>query len=441
MASIETIEIGTTQNRTEEVQDIIDRMPTKFGYWVAFIIVFIVLSMTGLGFLIKYPDVIVGRVTINTSTAPIKLVANTNGKLILNVKNSLDPIKEGEVIAYIDNPAIYADIVLLKKMLQQFDPERFYYSIDAKKFSHNFSLGVISSKYYNFLNALNEYNSFLNDKLYDKKITELKSLEVHQTKELDNLVDKVVATKEYIEKSRSLFKRDSLLYAERVLSAGDIEKSKLNEISGKTGYNNITAEKLQKEKEQLQIHSQITETTIERNERFNELRLNLVASYNDLRENINGWEQTYLVKAPFNGQVQFLKFWTSGQFVQSSEPLFTMLPAQQQPYGQVIIPANGAGKVQQGQEVVVKLDNYPYNEYGAIQGNVATISKTTNIEKSKDGDVETYLVTVKLKEGLITNYGKKLAFIYEGKGTAEIITKDKKLIERFFDNLKYTVNK
>ena len=63
-------------------------------------------------------------------------------------------------------------------------------------------------------------------------------------------------------------------------------------------------------------------------------------------------------------------------------------------------------------------------------------------EANRDkGEIETYLVNVDLPEELKTNYGSKLDFKYEIKGSGEIITKDRKLIERLFDNMRYAVNK
>ncbi|MCH5688236.1 HlyD family secretion protein [Niabella sp. W65] len=427
------------ESRTEEVQDIIDRMPTKFGYWVGLIVLFIVLLMVSFGFIIRYPDVVAGKITINTSTAPIKLVANTNGKIILEINKSLDFVKQGEVIAHIENSTDYKDLVKLKTLLLQLNPNDI--NVGTHSFPHRLSLGGLSAKYYIFLNALNLYNNFVSDKLYDKKIAGLRKLGFTQEQEFTNINNKAGITKEYIENSSKLFRRDSVLFHDRVLSESDLEKSKLNELSYKMNHNNITAEKLQKQKDRAQVQTQITEATIQKEEKLKELLMSLTASYNDLKENISMWEQTYLITAPFDGQVQFLKFWTTGQYVQASEPVFTILPIQQKPYGQVIVPSNGAGKVKEGQEVVIKLDNYPYNEYGAIRGEVSSISKTTNVEKTKEGDVETYLISVALKDGLVTNYGKKLEFVYEGKGSAEIITNDRKLIERFFDNLKYVANK
>ncbi|AYD46704.1 HlyD family efflux transporter periplasmic adaptor subunit [Arachidicoccus soli] len=65
-----------------------------------------------------------------------------------------------------------------------------------------------------------------------------------------------------------------------------------------------------------------------------------------LKDNINTWGQNYTFKAPFTGKVQFLGFWTNGQFIQSGQSVFTVISENKQIYGQVILPAaSGAGKV------------------------------------------------------------------------------------------------
>lgn len=146
-------------------------------------------------------------------------------------------------------------------------------------------------------------------------------------------------------------------------------------------------------------------------------------------------------RAPFAGKVQFLKFWTNNQFIQSGEPIFTIIPKNDQPVGQLILPIQGAGKVKKGQEVIVKLEDYPYVEYGSIKGRVQSISLTTSTMKTEKGDIETYMITVDFPQQLKTNYGTVLDFKFEAKGTAEIITKDRRLVQRLFDNLKYIMKK
>jgi hypothetical protein len=62
-------------------------------------------------------------------------------------------------------------------------------------------------------------------------------------------------------------------------------------------------------------------------------------------------------------------------------------------------------------------------------------------EKTETIDIETYMVLVDFPKQLKTNYGAELAFKAEAKGTAEIITNDRRLIQRLFDNLKYIIKK
>ena len=56
-------------------------------------------------------------------------------------------------------------------------------------------------------------------------------------------------------------------------------------------------------------------------------------------------------------------------------------------------------------------------------------------------EMEVYLVLVQFNEGLKTNYEEYIKTDKATSGTAEIITKDRRLIQRLFDNLKYVIEK
>ena len=63
-----------------------------------------------------------------------------------------------------------------------------------------------------------------------------------------------------------------------------------------------------------------------------------------------------------------------------------------------------------------------------------TVSEISN----KEG---LYIVDVTLPEKLITSYNKEIIFKQEMRGTAEIITEDLRLIERFFYQFKKIVSR
>ena len=106
-----------------------------------------------------------------------------------------------------------------------------------------------------------------------------------------------------------------------------------------------------------------------------------------------------------------------------------------------MIPAQGAGKVEVGQQANVKLLKYPYDEYGYLRGKGGSISRITNNINTENGTTATYLVTVSFPDGMKTNFGRELPLDFETQGQVEIITKRKQLIEQLFDNLKTQAEK
>ncbi|MCX6220925.1 MAG: hypothetical protein NTZ69_08040 [Bacteroidia bacterium] len=90
--------------------------------------------------------------------------------------------------------------------------------------------------------------------------------------------------------------------------------------------------------------------------------------------------------------------------------------------GCVQLRMNPSGKVQIGQRVNLKFANYPYMEYGVVKGVVGKISTVPN------GD--SYALEVNIPGQMVSTFGKKLEFQQELKGTAEIITVERSLLDR-----------
>jgi hypothetical protein len=89
--------------------------------------------------------------------------------------------------------------------------------------------------------------------------------------------------------------------------------------------------------------------------------------------------------------------------------------------GYVKLKANVA-KIKIGQRVNLKFVSYPYLEYGIIKGVVGKIAVVPT------GD--SYEVEINLPNQLVSTYGKNLEFQQELKGSAEIITEERRLLDR-----------
>lgn len=144
---------------------------------------------------------------------------------------------------------------------------------------------------------------------------------------------------------------------------------------------------------------------------------------------LHAWEENYLLKAPISGMVSFFKPISEAQFVNAGDEIMTIVPHDDQILGYAYVSSNGFGKIKSGQSVKIRLDAFPYEEYGIVEGEVSNQSSI-----ARDGQ---YLVKIKLLQGLATSYHKQLRFSQEMAGEAFIITEKLRLIERVFYQFKH----
>jgi multidrug resistance efflux pump len=435
------LDIALQTERSEEVQHIIERMPNRFGFWVTLIVLFLFVLMGVFGWIVRYPDIVQGQIVINANNAPVKLVSSGYGKLkILGVK-SMEDVKAGQVIAYIENATDPKNVGHIDSLIRPYNPN----SDDILQLSHqlpkNFSLGELNAKYYAFTAALQQYVNYKKDHLYENRGASLKEILREQRNSIETASQRVVMAENNLLFTHKFYSRDSILFTKKVISEAELDKTQIAYISAKDALQNTLSILTSARQNVQQTSGQLQELGVTKPEKEKDLKISLISTYNDLTDNIKIWEQKYVFKAPFEGKAQFLKFYTENQFVQSGEEVMTIIPEQGAVFGQLKVASQGSGKIKEGQEVIVKLDNFPFNEYGSVTGKVKSISLTTNITKTEKSDIDTYQVLVDFPNELKTNYGTKLTTKAEAKGTAEIITNDRRLIERLFDNLKYVVKK
>ena len=78
-------------------------------------------------------------------------------------------------------------------------------------------------------------------------------------------------------------------------------------------------------------------------------------------------------------------------------------------------------------EINIQLDNYPYQEFGVVKGKVGSMSLVP--------DQESYFLEIELADSLVTTYDRSIPFAQELQGNARIITEDRRILERVFDQL------
>ena len=421
--------------RSEDVNDILSRPPgwiLRWGSAVIFIIVALLLVGSAI---FKYPDRLVAPVLVTSENLPAQLVAKTTGRLQNIFKKEGELVSKSELIATIENPTSYENYLELKSITTQFsDSLGSDGNITGCSFPANLQLGGLQNVYTQFLKSFKEDKNFIEINYHRKKIAILKR-QIEAQKSLQLLGEKQLSlSKEQMDISDNIYKRDLSLYDQKVISQFDLEKSKSTQLSTRQQYETAQSDLNNMKINILQAEQSVFDLELNREEQLNLLERSLMGNYDDLRAEVKQWEQNYLLISPVDGKVSFTKFWQENQNVSVGDIVFTIVPMRDAKItGKIYLPLAGAGKVKVGQKVNIKLDNYPYMEFGMVQVKVGSISMIpTVINENK-----VYMVGVEFPNRLKTNYGIDLMFTEEMQGVAEIITKDLSLLQRILFPVKH----
>ena len=420
-----------TTERSEEVQSIIERMPTQWTKWVALCVGILMGVILLLGFLIQYPDTVDGQISVTAVTAPVRLVANSNGRITLLQPNNI-LLQKGDVIAYIESGANYQDILFVDSLLSHLPAlgDRTCVLPDS------LLLGEVSSAYNAFMLAYLQHKRLFSSDIYSTMRENLQNQIQVDRLVIDNLNSEWVSKSKILKDSEIRLKKDSILLDQEVISEHNYQQQRASHHSLKESSLNLQNNSLMKQSEVSRNMFEIERIVLEETENREKAYSEMITQKNALINAINLWKERYLQYSPIDGELEYLGFWRNNYSVQTGQELFTIIPDKNNIVGEVMIPSHGAGKVEEGQIVNVKINNYPYDEYGLLKGTVKIISRITNKFETPNGATDAYLVIITFPNGTTTNFGKFLPLNFESKGTAEIITKRRRLIERLFDNLR-----
>ena len=406
--------------RSEEVQEILSRVPHWMIRWGSVVILFILLSLFAVAYMIKYPDIVSTQIIITTHTPPQKVVARVSGKIESIFVHDKMRVQKNTPLAVIENAANYKDVFNLSKALSKGDKTLSNFTFEEFR---NVQLGDVENAFVAFQKESLAQNLNLNLKPYQVE-SKAQTYETIQLKERLNLL---LSQKEINQSELQLQKNDldryETLYKKGIIATQEIEKQRLLYLQYQKNYKTVLStisqlksslNELNKNSKTTQINQQKENSTLERNQ---------MQAFYQLKKAVKDWQLNYVLTAAIEGKISFLQLWAENQTVTAGENVFSIIPTDQKGYvGKAKAPAQNSGKIKIGQEVIIRLTNFPEREFGILKGKVTAISLTPD----KDGNL---LIDISLTQGLQTSYHKKIAFRQEMSATADIITNDLRLTE------------
>ncbi len=427
--SLDNIEL-----RSEDVQEILTRVPHWMIRWGNVLFFILILLLLAISWFVKYPDIIPSEATITTQIPPQKEYAQISGTIDAILIEDNQEVSKNQPLAILENTANYKDVYALKSIIDTIvvNSKSFNFPIDSLPILF---LGDIEPQFALFENSYIQYKlnkelqPFSNEALANRySISEL-------NRRLQSLKSQRDINRTELEFTQKDLNRQKTLFEKGVISAQDYENKQLQFAQAERNYKNFEAS-ISQIREAIST-AQMTSKGTEINRVKEEMTLlkGVIQSFNQLKKAIKDWERLYVLKSNINGNVSFLNYWNINQTVNQGDLVFTIIPSENSSFvAKLKTPSQNSGKIKVGQKVNIKLENYPDTEFGVLNGTVKNISLIPDAEGF-------YFVDVELPSKLITSYNKEIDFKQEMRGTAEIITEDLRLIERFFYQFRETVSR
>jgi len=418
--------------RSDEVDEILSKRPAgiiRYGLTVIFL-----LGVLGLiaSWYIKYPEIIKGSVMITTEKPPFKVIPRSSGRLQKLLVQPNQFVIQGDFLAEIENTTRLENLSVLQALSKQLKNYLQKPSLKVSFPSNTLTFGDLQVEYNSLLKNYQESERLMGDAIYQQR-REILEQQITDYKKMIVINERQVAlNKEEFGNAEIKYQADKKLYQDKVygkleflnLENAFIQKKKEKETYAKSLIeNNLTLSERQKQLAELDFEFILKTRTY---------RDNILQSVQNIDNLLANWQQNYVITAPSDGKLSFLKNLTENQMIRSGDTLFAVLPQHQSIIGLSIVSAASFGKVKVGQKVIIKLVNYPFEEYGSLSGNIEAIEPAPTRGQ--------YRLKIKLERGLVTNYNKTLPFQTEMEGSLEIITADMRLLERTFYGLRKIVN-
>ncbi len=411
-----------------DLLQIMGHPPGWLLHWGMVIVLIVTIGLLALSWIMKYPDVIPARITLTTENPPVRVVSRADGKIAELLIADGTVVEGGQELIVLDNNAEKKSIDRLALFLKNIDQKNI--PLDQITPPENLQLGDLESAYANFVRQWSAYRFDLKVTTVGKK-AEIIQRQITQIKSLNEALRQQENTlREMLSVAEVKRKRQKILFADGSVSMGSVESTEeaylnargnLERLQNQVITNNIKMEEL--ELMVLDFKEAKKNTDYDQSLGVNE-------GIAVLKEAIREWKRKFIITAPIAGKVAMTRLLASQQFVKENEIIFTIVPVSDQVklVGRALLPRRGAGKISVGMPVNIRLDGFPYQEFGAVKATVEQVS----LVPEADGQ---YLVTVDLPDAMVTTYDKAIPFSQEMQGTANIITKERRIIVRVFDKV------
>lgn len=423
----------TIELHNEEVREIMQEIPGSLIRWGLMIIFLVFASIIAGSYFFKFKEIVSAPLVITTSSPPAPIIAKTSGRIARWFVTDGQPVKSGSLIALISNPASLEDFYQVEELVFLLDTLNYRGHFKSINLPSKPVLGELQDTYNRFYRNWKDYTNYMQNNFLPLK-TELIRQQMEKQEEHYRLA---LEQKRMLELELEISKNGQQRY-ESLLDKGGVSESQIEEararvIQAERGYTSFLASLKTTEINLLAQKRTLLDMEEQRHKEVGQFELDLAENLRNLKNRMREWRSSYLLESPVDGRVTFTRYWSENHVVSAGERLATIVPVDSSLIiCRAVVPSSGIGKVELGQQVNVKLAGFPSMQHGTLSGKVSSVSLVP--------EQEGYIVEIGLEKGMLSSYSEQLKLVQEMEGTADIVTKEMRMIYRFINPLKMMLN-
>ena len=413
--------------RSESVQEILGRMPhwmIRYGISVLFgLLILLVL----LSWFIRYPDAVVGRGVLTTADPPRSLVAHSAGKLALLSFEDGAQVQAGDLLAVVESAADPAAMDTLGDLLRsaQLVLDSGAVSLPALP---ELQLGEAQGEYAELRAAIAELVRWNTDMLRHQRDAQAQARIALMRRMIATAEAQVTWSAKKMVNSRIEAGIDTALAAKGFVHASEFRRKQNEFIDQQLQYVNLEKAAQQQRMSLLELEAAFAEQLRQDGEHAQELQDRARTSIARLSASRSAWAFSQEMRAPVSGRLHLNGRMALHDPIRQGDTLLQVAPGDVHHVFEAFLPVEGSGQVAMGAKVFVQLDAFPANEYGRLIGTVRSLA----VMPSRGG----YRIVVELGNDLVSSYGKDLPFTPAMPGVAEVIMRDRSILQRIIDRVR-----
>lgn len=374
---------------------------------------------------LTYPDVVTSKLTLTTVNPAERLSAPRDVTIDRILINSGDTVAGGAVLMVFRSLAEFEHVLFLEdKLLEVRNGSDSL--IASLELPNSLELGEIQENLYAFEEQREAYLTIRDQRLSGLSSQELQRRIQQQQRALNSeKLQKQALEQELLIATRQLETQRNLLN-NNIIDETELRDAEQNELRARRL---LRSSESRLRDYQFNIDLMRNQVTSYKSNEANQVEVkskDLWESFNLLNRAVANWKQENLLMVVDGGKVVIdIDVREQKRFTKDAI-LATLLPLNPEGVlGRIDLEAQGSGKVKVGQQVIIKFLNFPYEEFGVVEGVVE--------QKSPISGGETIPILVALPNGMVTNTGNQLDPIPFMRGDAEIIVGNKRFFSWILD--------